>query len=418
MAPGSPLRRGRAAVAALLVALAAPALPAADWPGWRGIHRDGIAADPLPASFPQQPAPRWRVAAGHGYASPVVAGGRLVLLEESGGKEVARALDTRTGKDVWRTPFATAWSDEFEPGPRCTPLVDRGLVFVQSAQGEFACLSLGDGHRLWGVNFADLGMRWVNDRHANVGAAVRRGHTGSPVVAGDRVLVQVGATNGAAFVAFERTSGRVLWKSLDDATCYSSPLLATLAGREQLVAATCEGLVGIAVADGAPLWRFPFRTGANRNVLTPVVTGDSVLFSSHTTGFRRLAIRPDGNAQSAAETWFNRGLRINLPTPVLVGGHLYGTGPARDLVCVDASDGRVRWSEPGLGEVSQVIASGPRLLVQLESGEVRLLAASPDRYQELGRFQACGKTYSLPAWSDGVLYVRDPSACAAYPLAE
>jgi outer membrane protein assembly factor BamB len=422
MAPGNPARAGRRAsfprLALPVIGLvAATVLNGADWPGWRGIHRDGITAETLPAKLPPQPAPRWRTAVGHGYASPLVVEGKVLVCEESNGQETARALDAASGRELWRTPYAPSWSDEFEPGPRCTPLVDRGLVFVQSAQGDFACLSLGDGHKLWGVRFADLGMVWVNDRHANIGAAVRRGHTGSPAVAGERVILQVGSTQGAAIVAFDRRSGRQLWKSLDDATSYSSPVVATLAGREQFVTATCEGLVGLDAADGALLWRVPFRTGANRNVLTPVIDGDSVLFASHTTGLRRVTLRADGARQAATEDWFNRNLRINLSTPVSVGGHLYGLGPARDFVCVNAADGKQKWSEPGFGAVAQVIAGGGRLLVQLDTGEVRLLRATPEAYEELGRFQACGKTYSLPAWSDGVLYVRDPMGCAAYALA-
>ena len=416
MAPGSFPRALRRGLFPLLSIVAATALQAADWPGWRGIHRDGIAGDPLPSALPSQPAPRWRMPLGHGYASPVVARGKLVVLEESGGRETARALDPATGKELWRTAYAEAWSDEFEPGPRCTPLVDRGLVFVQSAQGEFACLSLDDGHRIWGFRYADLGMVWISERHSNIGAAVRRGHTGSPAIAGDRVIVQVGSNRGAAIVAFDRLTGRQLWKSLDDATSYSSPVVARIAGREQFVTATCEGLVGLDTADGALLWRVPFRTGANRNVLTPVIDGDSVAFASHTTGLRHVTVRADGARQAVAEDWYNRNLPINLSTPVKWDGHYYGLGAARDFVCVNAADGKVAWSEPGFGAVAQTIGGAGRLIVQLDTGEVRLLRATPAKYEELGRFQACGKTYSLPAWSDGVLYVRDPMGCAAYVL--
>ncbi len=405
----------------MLVALGAVTMTlaahAADWPGWRGIARDGITAETLPASFPAQPAPLWRAPVGHGYASPVIARGKLVVLEQADGQETARALDPATGKTLWHTAYAPAWSDEFEPGPRCTPLVDRGLVFVQSAQGEFACLSLDDGHKLWGVGFASLGMVWVPDRQSNIGAATRRGHTGSPVVAGDRVIVQVGSISGASIVAFDRLTGKQAWKSLDDATAYSSPVLRRIGGRDEFVTATCEGLVGLDARDGALQWRFPFKTGANRNVLTPVVDGDSVVFASHTTGLRRVAIHTDNEKQSAVESWLNRDLRINLSTPVLVGGHLYGLGARHDYTCIDAADGKVKWSEAGFGDVAQTIAGGGgRLLVQLDTGELRLLRATPEKYDELGRFQACGKTFSLPAWSDGTLYVRDPGSCVAYAL--
>ncbi len=416
METGNPPRTARFVRPFLFAALLGCA-HAADWPGWRGIGRDGLSPDPLPASLPTQPTPRWQIPLGHGYASPVVASGLVVVLDHSAGQETAHGLDSVTGKERWHTPYAKAWSDEFEPGPRCTPLIDGDLIFVQSAQGEFACLNRTDGRKRWGFNFEDYGTVWVPDVHSNIGAAVRRGHTGSAVIAGNRVLVQVGSTQGAAFAAFDRETGRLLWKSLNDHTCYSSPIVGTLAGRLQLVAATAEGLVGVDVTDGTALWRLTFRTGANRNVLTPILSGDSVLFASHTTGLRRLTVHSEGAQQKASDDWLNRDLKINLATPVLVGGHLYGLGAAHDFICVDAASGKVKWSQSGFGDVASVIAGSGRLLVQLDTGEIRLLRATSERYDEIGRFQACGKTYSHPAWSDGTLYVRDPNGCVAYPLA-
>lgn len=403
----------------LLPAIAACTLSrcCADWPGWRGAARDGFTRQALPAALNAPASPAWKIPTGHGYAGAVVSGGTLVYVDDQGGSETAHALDAGTGRERWRTPYAPAWSDEFEPGPRCTPLIDGDRVYVQSAQGRFACLDLKDGQSLWGFDFKDLGMTWQSDRQGGVGAAVRRGHTGSPVIEGDRIFVQTGATGGRSIVALDKHTGKTLWQALDDHTSYSSPVIGTLAGRRQFVTATCEGLVGLDVADGRLLWRTPFKTGANRNVLTPIVSGDEVVFASHTTGLRCQQISAKDGAFTSTERWFNRRVRINLPTPVRVGGHLYGIGNAREYVCVDIATGEVRWTATGgFGEVAGTVADGRRLLVLLDSGEVRLLAANPDRLEELGRFQACGKTYSHPAWSDATLFVRDPASLTAWKL--
>lgn len=389
----------------------------ADWPGWRGTHRDGHTSESLPSGLPANASSSWRLSIGHGYAGPVVSGDTLVYLDEQQGSETAHAVDRKNGVERWKTGFAKAWSDEFEPGPRCTPLIDGDRVYVQSAQGVFACLSLTDGHRLWGLDFKDLGMVWVNERQSGVGASVRRGHTGSPVVDGDRIFVQTSATGGKSIVALDKKTGKLLWQALDDHTSYSSPVMATLAGRRQFVAATANGLVGLDSASGSTLWRTPFQTGANRNVLTPIVVGDDVFFASHTTGLRCQRIAVEGSVQKSTERWFNRQLRINMPTPVVAGAHLFGVGASRDFICVDLETGTLRWSERGFGDVANVITDGNRLLVQLDSGEVRLIEAKSEGYRESGRFQACGKTYSHPAWSEGVLFVRDPQSLAAWPLA-
>ena len=192
-----------------LIALLAATVPfigaaRADWPGWRGPNRDGRATETLPRRLPAEAKPAWKLTIGRGYSGPVTASNTLVYVDEQQGSETAHALDRVTGKELWKTAYAKAWSDEFEPGPRCTPLLDGDRVYVQSAQGVVACLSIADGQKLWSIDFKDLGMAWVTERHANVGAAVRRGHTGSPVVDGDRIFLQTSALAGKSIVAVDK----------------------------------------------------------------------------------------------------------------------------------------------------------------------------------------------------------------------
>lgn len=426
MAPTAPASRpprtirtahGCGWLAPLLASLLSAAQAAgADWPGWRGGGRDGRAADPLPAGLDAAPKALWRKPIGHGYSGVVVAGGRLVILDDSSGRETARCFEASTGRELWSQPFAEIYSDEFEPGPRCTPLIDGNRVYVQSCFGEFACLSLDDGRKLWGFHFKDFGMFWVKDKAGGPGAANRRGNSGSAAIAGERLFVQVGSTNGASVVAFDKVRGTVLWKSQDDLASYASLVTGTLGGRPQAVTVTCEGLLGLDGASGEALWRIPFKTGANRNVLTPVLDGDRVLFASHTTGLRRVDLKADGAGMRATQAWLNPALKINLATPVLVGRQLYGHGPDKDFVCVEADTGKVRWRQPGFNQYASTIVSGRRLLVLNDQGEALLLEADPDRYVELGRFQACGKTYSHPAYAGGVLFTRDSRELVAWPL--
>ena len=390
-----------------------------DWPGWRGIHRDGhLQGESLPAEFKGSPPVAWRKSIGHGYASPSVASGKLVYLDDTGGKETAHCLDAKSGAPLWSTPYHENYSDEFEPGPRCTPLIDGDRVYVQSCRGEFRCLSLKDGSTLWRFHFSDYGATWTTERGSGVGAASRRGNSGSPVVLGDRVFVQIGSTNGASIAAFDKRTGKLGWKSQNDLTCYSSLASGSIAGTPQLVSATCEGLLGLAADSGAPLWRVPFKTGANRNVLTPLIDGDSVTFASYTTGFRRTRIESNGSSMEAREEWFNRDLKINLSTPTMAGNAFYGLGPdtQKAYLCVDRATGKVLWTQPGFNAVASTLTDGQRLVVLNDLGECILIAADPSAYRELGRFQACGKTYAHPAIANGILYLRDSRELIAYSL--
>ena len=395
-------------------------MPAADWPQWRGPHRDGhsserLSADRDPLQGLQEPI--WRRSVGRGYASPVVSSGTLVWLDAVQDQETAHAADVATGTPRWSVTVGPVFSDEFEPGPRCTPVVDGDRVYVQTALGEFQCLDLRDGSLRWRFHFGDYGMRWVADRASNIGAASRRGNTGPPVVDGARILVQVGSTNGACLVAFDKRTGRELWKSQNDLASFASPVVGAPGGRRQCVTVTCEGLMGVAPEDGALLWRLPFKTGANRNVLTPILLDDTVYYASHTTGLRATRIRPDGATLHAGDVWLNRDARINLSSPVAVGGHLYGLGASKDYICVDRESGRIAWSQPGFGDAASTIAFvDGHLLVLTDLGELLVLRAGPERYEERSRHQVCGKTFSHPAVANGLLIVRDPRELVAWRL--
>jgi outer membrane protein assembly factor BamB len=393
------------------------AMLAADWPQWRGLKRDGYSPEAIPPTLATTPVARWRKSIAHGYAAPVVVGDKLIFLDDQGGKETAHAVSATTGTDLWSVAGGEAYGDEFEPGPRCTPLVDGDRVYVQTCRGEFRCLSLSDGKTLWRFHFADFGAVWVENKQANAGAASRRGNAGAPVVVGDLIIVQIGSAEGACLGAFDKVSGKLRWKSQNDLTCYSSLVSATLAGQSHVIAATCEGLLAVKPGDGAVLWRVPFRTGANRNALTPVVVDDTVYFASHTTGMRATGVEVKDGSVAAVERWLNRDLRINLASPVAVKGHLYGLGPARNFICVDRSTGHVAWSQSGFGEVASTITDGQTLLILTDGGEVVLAPANPEAWHESGRFQACGKTFSHPALSNGVLFVRDSRELVAWPLA-
>ena len=391
-------------------------IDAADWPQWRGVNRDGYTADTLPSSFPTPPKELWRIPVGHGYAGPVAAKGRVLLQAEANGQETAHYFEASTGRLLWAVPVGETYADEFEPGPRCVPVLDETLAFTQTCRGEFRCLDLKDGSTRWRFHFRDYGATWSEEKSGGIGAANRRGNCGSPIVHGDRVLVQIGSAQGAGLAAFDKLTGRLLWKSSNDLSTYSSPALGTLAGQLQCVSATCEGLLAVAPEDGRILWRLPFQTYANRNVLTPILADDTVFFSSHSTGFRAVRVARAGDAFQAKDVWFNRTLKINLSTPVLVKGHLYGLGPAKDYICLEQATGRLKWSHPGFNAVASTITDGTRLLVTNDLGEVILLAANPERFEEVGRFQAVGKTYSHPAAADGVLIVRDSQMLAAFAL--
>jgi len=277
--------------------------------------------------------------------------------------------------------------------------------------GEFRCLDLASGKTIWQTSFdQQFGVKFLGSK-ANEGTASRRGNNGSGVIDGHRLFLPVGSTDGASLVAFDKKTGKVLWKSGNDEAAYSSLMFGTLAGIRQVLAFNADALVGADAETGKILWRVPLRTNAKRHAASPVIFGDHVAVNSHTFGVACFKIAKDSGGVTATPVWANKDARINLATPVLVDGHFYSQGATKDYICLDATTGQLKWSQPGFGQgrkdYASTIVVGKRLLVLTEDGQLLLLEPTPARYTEVARLQVCGNTWSFPAYADGKLYVRD-----------
>ena len=405
-----------------LALMNATRLVAGDWPQWHGPTRDCRVplGETTPTSLPPDLNAVWKISIGGGFSSPVVAGGKLVYLDENGKQEVAHLIEAKTGKRIWNVPFADRYEDEWGAGPRSTPLIDGERVYAQSCNGEFRCLSLADGRVIWRTSFdKDFGVKFLGSK-ANSGTATRRGNAGSCLVDGAGVIVPVGSTDGATLVCFDKLNGKVIWKSGNDEAAYSAPIAATLAGTKQIVYLSADSLAGYAPATGKILWSVPLKTDANRHACSPVIMGDTITVNSHTFGTICFRIVKAGDRLKAEQAWGNRELKTNLATAVAVGDHFYNQGGNRDYVSFDAKTGAIKWAQPGFGQgkkdYSSTIVAGENLLVLTEDGTLLLLKADPGQYSELGRTQVCGNTWSFPAYADGKLYVRDGRQLVCYNL--
>ena len=398
---------------------------AADWAQWRGPNRDGHLAASI-ATLPKEAKPLWSIPVGSGQASPIVASGKLIYLDEQNGQEVAHAVDLKTGKELWQTPVgqSEAFENAYGTGPRCTPLIDGDRLYVQTCRGEFSCLGLADGKKIWRTDFdkdwaAPFFGNKSRDPEAGQTAARRHGNNGSPVIDGDRVFVPVGSPTKGTLVAFDKKTGKVLWAAGKENTAYSSLVVGTLAGTRQVVHLTGDSLMGVDAATGKILWQTPVKTGAKRHVLTPILADDSVTISSSSVGLTKFAITKDSGGYKAEPAWKNDKIKITLATPVLVNGHLYGLGTGgnkTEFICADFKTGELKWSQPGFGDYAAIIAAGDKLLVQDMTGTMLLLKASPEKFEELGRLQVCGNTWSHPAIAEGKLYQRDKKQLFALEL--
>ena len=398
----------------LLGSMVPGGLAGADWPQWRGSNRNGFAAagESL-ATLPLEAKRVWKVSVGEGLASPVVADGRVFHFDSRDGKETVHALDAATARELWSAAVDDSFHDEQGPaGPRCTPLVDGNRLYVQSCQGELQCRGASDGMLLWRANFLkDFGAVILGE-DSKVPGAAEHGYTASPIVVSDQLIACAGGTNGAGVVSFDKQSGKVLWKSQNDLASYSSSIVASLAGVPQLIAFTVEGVIGLNLQNGRLLWRVPLKTAYGRNVTTPVRVQNWVIVGSYQAGLVGIRVTHEGEDWRAEQGWANKEAAMNFSSPVVVGEHLYGLGPARNLICVDAGSGKIVWSKLGYWGTSAdaaygaFIVVGKNILATTDEGQAILFAADPTGCRELGRAQVCARNWCHPAFADGKLYIR------------
>jgi outer membrane protein assembly factor BamB len=353
----------------------------------------------------------WKQVVGRGFSSVAVVGGRVFSAEEGpvpAGETAAHAeavvcRDAETGSEIWRFRYPNEYSERFGSGPRSTPEVDGDRVYAVGPTGIFHCLRAATGECLWRHDLTE-------EFH---GRPMRYGVSFSPLVDGDLVFATPGGPNGNAVVAFDKHSGRVVWKALDDPMGYSSPVAVTAAGARQLLVFTNTALVSLAPTDGKVFWRYPWETANGFNIATPLAFGDYVFISSaYGKGCALLEItaEADGSRRVTRVYEHNR-MRNYFASSVRWGDHLYGFDE-KDLICMNVRTGEEAWREKGVrsfGKGSLLAAAG-HLIILGESGTLWIAEATPAGYRAKASCRVSeNKCWTVPALAGGKLYVRDES---------
>jgi len=399
------------------------------WPTLLGPSHNAISTEtPLAKNWPAGgPALVWEMAAGAGYAAPAVASNRLVYFHRVGGEQTVDCLHPETGRPHWRFSYASQYKDRFgfNNGPRSSPVIDEGRVFVIGPEGKLHCLNLATGRVLWQRHPAKEYN--ITNTYFGVGS--------TPLVDGDLLIVAVGAP-GPGVVAYDKRNGKVRWKVEDDwAASYASPIPGVIHGSKRIFVFAggdsrppTGGLLSVNPLDGRIDFRFPWRAKSYEsvNAASPVVIGNRVFISTaYKKGGVLLEIQPNGSARVA---WTTLQLRAHWGTPIHRDGYLYGfDGDSQNdtaLVCIDLKDGHVVWRKQlewrddverngekttmsfGLMRGSLLWADG-HFLALGEMGHLLWLDLSPDGCQVLARawlFPA-RESFTLPVLSRGLLYV-------------
>ena len=391
-----------------------PNAKAGDWPQFLGPQRNGVATNESSIKDWKTNSPDrlWHSNVGSGFSAPIVQGSRLYLYHRQDDHSVLDCLDLETGNAIWKYQHPTQYRDDFgfDPGPRATPCLHEGAIYLMSADGILSSVNAKTGKRVWEINARE---KWNTDKGFF-------GRAPSPVVYRDLVIYVIGGKPSAGIIALDRATGNIRWKATSDPAGYASPVIEPHESSPTLWAWTRENIHGLNPIDGKLLYTRPLRSSMNAsvNAATPLILPEGVFLSAGYGVGGNLLKKLNG---ALKPVWTgNQQMSNHYATCIYHEGHLYGFhgrqefGP--EFRCIDASTGEVKWTEKNLSAGS-VIRVNRHLLVMLESGELILAMANPKQFQVAGRKQILPSgVRAFPAYSNGHFIARSPDQMVCWKL--
>lgn len=381
-----------------------------DWPEFRGPTGQGLSpAKQVPIHWSGTSNVVWKTALPvAGWSSPVLVQQRLYLTgsrSQPGSSSLELAvlcLDAQSGALLWSTNVFTP-----ENGSSLhrkngyaspTPVVRDGRLYAHFGHLGTACLDL-KGQVIW--------------RQTSVQYPPVHGNGGSPVLAGDLLIFSCDGASEPFVIALDRKTGQVRWKTrrpndaLSRKFSFSTPLLITHAGRQELISPGAGGIYAYDPLSGRPLWQV--GTGTGFSVVPRPVFAHGLIFVNTDYDFPKLyAIRPggDGDVTTTHLAWQTGRGAPSTPSTLVVGDELYFVSDAGIATCADARSGKVHWNERlGGGFSASPVAADGRIYFQNEEG-VGFVVQAGQTYQLLARNELGERTLASSAVDDGALYLR------------
>lgn len=383
-----------------------PTTGGGDWPRFLGPSANNVSPEKgINKDWTNRPPkPLWKVdLSDNGYAGPAVAGGKVFIIDHAGSRDVVRALDLKTGADVWTFAYEDTASANYGYA-RSTPAISAGKVYTISRLGLVHCLDAATGKLVWSRDVAkDFGTKRPGWDLA-----------GSPVLDGNRLVLAPGGQNAAIVVLNKDTGQTVLQGGGDVVTGYATPVIATINGVKQYVIFTAKSVRGVSATDGQVLWSVPWETSYDVNAPTPIVIGNSVFVTS---GYGKGCALIDVKADGASIRWQSRDLVSRFNTPVYWQNKIYGIGEPGNMVCLDPMTGQLHWKQSGFEWGGLVLVDGVLIALDGRTGACVMVRAVPESYQEMGRFTPLGgQSWTAPVIAQGRLIVRNTKAIACFDL--
>lgn len=399
---------------------------AEDWPQWRGPSRDGTWQETdIIDKLPEGQLPYvWSTQIGPGYSGPTVAQGRVYVMDrqpkDREATERIHCLDSQSGKSLWTFEYPAEYRISYTAGPRASVTIDQGKAYCVGAMGHFHCLDAISGEVIWKRDLQkdyDIQMPiW--------------GIAASPLIYGDLVIQQVCGAGDACMVAFDKLTGKEIWRALKDRGAYSSPILIRQADQDVLVCWTGDSLSGLDPKTGSVLWGHPFPPSRMPiGVGDPVLSGEQLFVSSFYDG--SLMVRVPKDKVTSEVIWrgvgpdeqHTKSLHAMIGTSIVQDNLVFGTDSYGEFRCLDGLTGeriweattavpRARWA------TIHMVRQADRVWMFNERGELLITKLSKEGLEVLSRSklieptrdqlgQRGGVCWSHPAYAEKSIFARN-----------
>ena len=438
----------RLVLALAFFSLATSALRADDWPQWLGPRRDAVWRETgIVEKFPESGLKvRWRVPIGGGYAGPAVAGGRVYVMDrqlakgatnpanafargEIPGSERVLCLNEADGKILWQYEYDCAYAVSYASGPRATPAVADGKVYTLGTEGNLVCLDAIKGTLFWSHDFKkEFGVKtpiW--------------GFAGHPLIDGKKLICLAGG-EGSVVVAFDKDSGKELWRALSaKEPGYAPPMIYEFAGKRQLILWHPEAVNSLDPETGKVFWIYPLARAvqSGMTIPTPRKIGDNLFLTSFYNGSLMLRVDSDKPSQVWASKKVSEkdtdGLHGVFATPLIENGYIYSPCSYGQFRCLKADTGERLWEtfEPTTGKSERwgnafIVKNGERSFLFNEKGDLIIAKLSPEKYEEISRTRLLDPinrdpgrlvVWSHPAFANKSVYARNDKEIVCVSLA-
>jgi hypothetical protein len=388
----------------------------ADWPRWRGV--DGNAKSTVTGiikDWSNGLKQVWEVnylcqgRASATWSSPVIQGDRLIVCGRDDSNDLVFCLNTIDGSLLWHTHYAAKAKSDHGTGMRATPCIDEDRIYTFGRSGDLVCWNLNDGTKLWHKNVRDEG-----------GAEPKWGHSSSPLLSGEYVLVQGGGT--ARVIAYNKLSGEVIFKSGQGKAGYAPIVPITIGDKPAYLVFHDNGLAAVTAQTGTELWNIMWETPYGVNATTPLVSGDQIFITSgYKTGGQLLKV----SDTDTKILWTTKAIAAHHSDPYILDGFIYGySGQSMQnkgaFKCLELASGTIKWSTNEMGWGTCVHVDGHLICLDIK-GNLFLMKPDPERFikvtdlpRALGNVK--GPVWTLPVITNNKLYLRFKQRLVCYSL--